>query len=121
MNTGDKKPRADTTEQLRADIDSGRTGDKVRVSDPAAAPLGTDEEAAGTPPDGATIRQARRQETARSPANTDTRRRSIRHYQIGGVVVVLAIIVVLILAFLGPWGEPEPAPGRVTPEETVPG
>jgi len=35
--------------QLRADIDSGRTGDKVAFPDPAAAPLGTDEEAAGTP------------------------------------------------------------------------
>jgi hypothetical protein len=36
-------------DQLRRDIDSGATGDKVRASDPAAAPLGTDEEAAGTP------------------------------------------------------------------------
>ena len=34
---------------LRADIDRGRTRDKVNVNDPAAAPLGTDEEAAGTP------------------------------------------------------------------------
>ena len=37
-------------DQLRNDIDSGRTGDKVACSDPAAAPLGTDDEAAGTPP-----------------------------------------------------------------------
>jgi hypothetical protein len=37
-----------TPDQLRHDIDSGRTGDKVRASDPAAAPLCTDEEAAGT-------------------------------------------------------------------------
>ena len=36
-----------TTDQLRHDIDQGRTGDKV--PDPAVAPLGTDEEAAGTP------------------------------------------------------------------------
>jgi hypothetical protein len=35
--------------QLQADIDRGRTGDKVEASDPAAAPLGADEEAAGTP------------------------------------------------------------------------
>jgi len=34
-------------EQLRADIDSGRTGDKVDHPDPAAAPLGTDSEAGG--------------------------------------------------------------------------
>ena len=36
-------------EQLRHAIDQGLTGDKVRHLDPAAAPLGTDEEAAGTP------------------------------------------------------------------------
>jgi hypothetical protein len=32
-----------------AHIDSGRTGDKVAAIDHAAVPLGTDEEAAGTP------------------------------------------------------------------------
>ncbi|MGE3623759.1 MAG: hypothetical protein AB7H77_07815 [Bdellovibrionales bacterium] len=36
-------------ERLRADIDRGRTGDKVSALDPAAAPLGADDEAAGTP------------------------------------------------------------------------
>jgi len=35
--------------RLRAAIDSGRTRDKVPGFDPAAAPLGTDEESAGTP------------------------------------------------------------------------
>lgn len=38
-----------TPAQLKEDIDSGRTRDKVAAFDPAAAPLGTDEEAAGTP------------------------------------------------------------------------
>ena len=38
-----------TVEQLRADIDQGRTGDKMAWPDPAAVPLGADEEAAGTP------------------------------------------------------------------------
>ena len=32
----------ETTEQLRTAIDQGHAGDKVDVSDPAAAPLGTD-------------------------------------------------------------------------------
>ncbi|MBS3848478.1 hypothetical protein KD146_07165 [Devosia sp. BSSL-BM10] len=36
-----------TGEQLRADIDPGRTGDKVFHSDLAAAPLGTDAELGG--------------------------------------------------------------------------
>lgn len=39
-----------TTDQLRDRIDKGLTGEKVPVSDPAAAPLGTDDEAAGAPP-----------------------------------------------------------------------
>ena len=36
---------APTMEQLRHDIDSGRTGDKVAGFDLAVAPLGTDEDA----------------------------------------------------------------------------
>jgi hypothetical protein len=46
------RPRSDiggTVDQLGADVDRGRTGDKVAGSDFAAAPLGADEEAAGTP------------------------------------------------------------------------
>ena len=39
-----------TTSSLRADIDSGRTRDKVDFVDPAAAPLGTDAEAGGNVP-----------------------------------------------------------------------
>lgn len=34
------------TQRLRDQIDSGRTGDKIAVPDPAMAPLGTDAEAA---------------------------------------------------------------------------
>lgn len=37
-------------EKLRHAIDSGRTGEKVRGPDFAAAPLGTDDEAAGSEP-----------------------------------------------------------------------
>src|SRR3954470_21030091 len=56
-----------TTDRLRADIDSGRTGDKVGFSDPATAPLGTDDEAAGTPPSKAAIAEAARQEVSTRP------------------------------------------------------
>jgi succinate dehydrogenase / fumarate reductase cytochrome b subunit len=38
-----------TAQELKGAIDSGRTGDKVAFADPGAAPLGTDDEAAGTP------------------------------------------------------------------------
>ena len=39
----------ETTEQLRFAIDHGRGGHKVDATDPAAAPLGTDDEAGGAP------------------------------------------------------------------------
>jgi hypothetical protein len=62
-----------TISQLRDDIDSGRTGDKVDWPDPAAVPLGTDEEAAGTPPDAWAVETARRLELSR-PCNSISRR-----------------------------------------------
>ena len=64
-------PRATpTTAALKDDIDSGRTGDKVAGFDPAAAPLGTDAEAAGAPPTAGEVVQARRQERAAKPTAT---------------------------------------------------
>lgn len=47
-----------TASQLRARIDSGVTGEKVAAEDPAAAPLGTDDEAAGFPPTASEARLA---------------------------------------------------------------
>jgi hypothetical protein len=41
---------ATNVDQLRAQIDQGKTGHKVAFLDPSAAPLGTDDEAAGQPP-----------------------------------------------------------------------
>jgi hypothetical protein len=48
---------------LKADIESGRTGDKVGVLDPGLSSLGTDDEAAGRPPSPFHIALARYQET----------------------------------------------------------
>lgn len=66
-----------TADRLRHEISSGRTGDKVPYPDPAAAPLGTDEEAAGTPPSDAEVERAERAEIGgnalRAPAVTDER------------------------------------------------
>jgi hypothetical protein len=61
-----RRPGA-TTEQLRHDIDRGRTSDKVDAIDPAVAPLGTDEEAAGTPIDPNLLAVVRRRERASHP------------------------------------------------------
>lgn len=62
-----------TTEQLRNDIDHGRTGAKVRAPDPAVAPLGTDEEAAGTRIDPQVIAQTREVEAKMAPPTDDQR------------------------------------------------
>ncbi|MBE9603579.1 hypothetical protein IAI18_01800 [Acetobacteraceae bacterium H6797] len=91
--------RHDTTAQLRRDIESGQTGDKVAVIDPAAASLGTDDEAAGHPPDGATIAATRARERTphlgTHPANTNARQRAreARRVIIGGILIVLVIAV----------------------------
>ena len=90
----------DNTSRLRDDIDSGRTGDKVPFPDPAASPLGTDDEAAGTPPSAAAVRQAARTENAgnslKAPNVSDERQRTIggetRGRSVLGLLVPLAII-----------------------------
>ena len=86
----------DTVEQLRADIDSGRTGDKVSGSDPAMAPLGTDDEAAGTPPSPAAIAMTRRIENSR-PSNPEPR------IGLGHAWILITIIIALAVAIVG-WG-----------------
>ncbi|WP_372094466.1 hypothetical protein [Tistrella mobilis] len=58
-----------TSAELRDRIDRGQTGDKVPVVDPAAAPLGTDDEAAGTPPRAADVAAAAAAETVHHPVS----------------------------------------------------
>jgi hypothetical protein len=82
--------------KLRADIDSGRTGDKVPAADPAAALLGTDEEAAGTPTAPEAIAQARHRETAR-PHELRPRR------GLGDGWMQIAIVALLAGVFIA-WG-----------------
>ncbi len=57
-----------TAPQLQDDIDSGRSGDKTPGFDPAAAPLGTDEEAGGHGPSTQEIAQARAHENRTAAA-----------------------------------------------------
>ncbi|MGQ4272932.1 hypothetical protein [Terrihabitans sp. B22-R8] len=87
-------------EQLRADIDKGRTGDKIAGSDPAASPLGTDEEAAGTPPPSDAVSDSRANEIkglAQRPPEA-LPNSGLMHYWPWiaiGIVVLIAIIVIL--------------------------
>ena len=65
------------TAQLKDAIDTGKTGDKVAFPDPAAAPLGTDDEAGGNSPTPEQIRMAAEQESGPrhgiGPGGTDER------------------------------------------------
>ena len=61
--------RAPTTAKLRYDIDRGLGSDKVAALDPAAAPLGTDDEAAGTPPSPEAVQLAHQNEIRVPPGN----------------------------------------------------
>lgn len=61
------RPQGPTTAQLKHDIDTGRTGEKIGHPDPAASPLGTDDEAAGHPPSPEAIAHARAQEVRHGP------------------------------------------------------
>lgn len=75
----DRSRKPPTAAQLRDDIDSGRTMDKVAHPDPAAAPLGTDDEAGGNPPTSEQLEEARRLELGRTgrtaaPRSPATRR-----------------------------------------------
>ncbi|QXT39050.1 hypothetical protein [Gymnodinialimonas ceratoperidinii] len=56
-----------TSSKLRRDIDAGKAGDKVGFPDPAAAPLGTDAEAGGTPPTDEELRVADEHEIDNRP------------------------------------------------------
>ncbi|WP_342152605.1 hypothetical protein [Methylorubrum sp. SB2] len=87
-----------TLAQLKAQIDAGATGDKVAAHDPGLSPLGTDDEAAGRPPEAARIGQARRQETtprrrrAAGMATGHGRNRGVMPLYVG---IVLAVAVVI--------------------------
>lgn len=102
IKTMDGPPRTEgsTTAQLKGDIDSGRTGDKNAVFDPALSPLGTDDEAAGTPPKPEQIDQARHQESSvrwrdggekDSYAHQDSRKALYAYIGFIGLVLVLFV------------------------------
>jgi hypothetical protein len=89
-----------TTAQLKGDIDSGRTGDKNAVFDPGLSPLGTDDEAGGTPPTSEQVDLARHQESSvrwkdgaekDSYAHQDSRKALYAFVGFIGLVLVLFI------------------------------
>jgi hypothetical protein len=92
------------TEDLRRSADEGAAGDKVRFPDPAAAPLGADDEAAGRPATQDRVALAAGHEigsgsSENAPAaneNPQTRRETWWIY-----LIVAAVAIGLIALFLG--------------------
>lgn len=92
----DKRP-AETTAELKADIDAGRTGDKVDEFDLAAVPLGTDDEAAGTPASQARIALARATELPPGPREPkDKPVYGLWVWAVGAVVLAAAGYLLLV-------------------------
>lgn len=98
-----------TADRLRHEIDSGKTGDKVDFPDPAAAPLGTDDEASGHPvtPEQAAIARAhevgRDTDPAPPPREGDPHRPLMANpgarlpAGAAWVLLMLAVLMVLVL------------------------
>lgn len=64
-SVGQERRAGSTVAQLKDDIDSGRTGDKVNFPDLATVPLGVDDEAGGAPNTPEQVHMARQQENTR--------------------------------------------------------
>lgn len=84
-------------DKLRSDIDRGRTGDKVPGSDPATAPLGTDEEAAGTPITAEQVELARSREIVDKPRTTEDGGAPQYLFILALIIVILMSAVVILL------------------------
>jgi hypothetical protein len=96
MNAAPQKTvRELTADRLRYEIDRGRGGDKVDASDPAVAPLGTDDEAGGWPPTPAQIKQAYANEIAPGPSSENIRDSGVLLYMctVGSLVALVSLAV----------------------------
>jgi len=102
MTDKPEKPEVETASALRHAIDRGQAADKVAFPDPAAAPLGTDDEAAGFPPTREQVRMAAAAELGPRPdpeAGQGTIPRLVRHRHAPWVLAAafgLALILVLL-------------------------
>jgi hypothetical protein len=78
-------------ELLRSLIDAGKTFDKVRFSDPSAAPLGTDDEAGGFAPSAAQVSEAIKIETRPITGAAALTAGEESMWQLIGLLLVLAV------------------------------
>jgi hypothetical protein len=99
----DRDKPIETTEQLRIAIDQGRAGDKVDASDPAAAPLGTDDEAGGTPNSTSQVRVAAAHEVRARPGSARQRTSGLgAAWWLLGFTLVTGVSIIVSVLFLKP-------------------
>jgi hypothetical protein len=79
--------------QLRHEIDEGKTRDKIAFPDFAAAPLGTDDEAGGTPPSSESVAQVWHEQTAPTA--------HVRHTFVSGRILYLLLAGAFAVAIIG--------------------
>ncbi len=94
MTQGDRD-RSPTSDRLRHEISRGKVGDKVDHPDPAAAPLGTDDEAAGMSP----TPEERRMAAATAPSDRQEKEAAVGAGSIY-VAIVVAIVIVVVAALI---------------------
>lgn len=87
---------APTSSMLRDEIDKGRSADKIAGSDPAAAPLGTDDEAAGMPPTPREVSMAMRHER-RASSDPAQGSRQASWWLIAAAIVAIAVVALVVL------------------------
>ena len=101
-----------TVAMLQDDIDTGRTGDKNPMFDLSGAPLGTDDEAAGTPPTPFCVAMARYYETVGRWAGSNWKPDAAHHkwesLPVGFIGFIVAVGLVLTI---GIWLVRAPSPG----------
>jgi hypothetical protein len=95
-----------TSDRLRVEIDQGRGADKVNWPDPAAAPLGTDDEAGGATPTPRQVSQAHRLEIMSRDDDPSRDRGDRRMFAAGrtalfwGVAGGMALIALLLIGVM---------------------
>ena len=99
----DTPPPSDkpTIAMLKADIDSGATGDKTEVFDPGLSPLGTDDEAAGRPPSARRVQIARHYETLERWMRGARKSGGAHNKQDGALTAYVGFIGTVAVIFVG--------------------
>jgi len=90
---------ASNVDQLRSRIDQGETGDKIDFPDPAAAPLGTDSEAAGAPVTDRELAMEAGSAARAAPSGGSHRGDGAAFAVYIGLIVVLALGFIAIIAW----------------------